>query len=48
MTKEEFADIMLEELKAWGKFIDLFDELPWQNLPEEKVFELIHFVEGNE
>ena len=48
MTKEEFADIMLEELKAWGKFIDLDDELPWQNLSEEKLFELIDFVRGDE
>ena len=45
MTKEEFADIMLRELKEWKKFIDLDDELPWQFLSEEKLFELIDFVD---
>ena len=47
MTKEEFADIMLRELKEWSTFIDLDDQLPWQFLNEEKLFELIEFVEKN-
>lgn len=47
MTKEEFANIMLDQLKKWSKFIDLDDELPWDGIKEETVFELIKFVEDN-
>ena len=47
MTKEEFANIMLDQLKKWSKFIDLDDELPWDGIEEETVFELIKFVEDN-
>ena len=47
MTKEEFADIMLQQLKEWSNFIDLDDELPWNNISEEKMFELIDFVNNN-
>ena len=47
MTKNEFADIMLKELKQWKKFISLDDELPWQTIDEETIWELIEFVEEN-
>lgn len=47
MTKEEFADIMLSELKEWKNFINLYDELPWQFISEEKICELVDFVEEN-
>jgi len=47
MTKEEFADVMLSELKEWRKIISLYDELPWQFISEEKLSELVDFVEEN-
>ena len=43
MTKEEFADIMINELQEWGKFISLDDELPW-TIDEEKMFEVLRFI----
>lgn len=45
MTKEEFSDIMLKELKEWSKFINLYDELPWQYISDDKLMELIEFIE---
>lgn len=44
MTKEEFADIMLDQLKKWSKFIDLDDQLPWEGLDEEEIFDLVDYV----